>query len=187
MFIEHVFGWLRGEGIEEVIISASSLSGGVKEAVGGGKKYGLSVSYLSKDEGTASVLRYLVNLIDDTFLMMNGDVLSSADLSEMFEFHKKCGGACTVGMISVKEPSSFGNIVLSGNRIVDFIEKPKAGKEESYLVNAGIYIMEPEIFNMLSPRSVSLERDLFPQLAKRGELFGYYLEGEWTSLPGAKE
>lgn len=186
MFIEHVFEWLRGEGIEEAVISASSLSGSVKEAVGSGKKYGLSVSYLPKDDGTASVLRYLVNLIDDTFLMMNGDVLSSAGLAEMFEFHKKCGGVCTVGMISVKEPASFGNIVLSGNRIVDFIEKPKAGKEESYLVNAGIYLMEPEIFNMLSPQSVSLERDLFPQLSKRGELFGYYLDGEWTSLPDAK-
>lgn len=186
LFIEHVFAWLHAEGIEEVIISASSLSGSVKEAVGSGNKSGLAVSYLSKDEGTASVLRYLVNLIDDTFLMMNGDVLSSADLTEMFEFHKKCGGVCTVGMISVKEPSSFGNIVLSGNRIVDFIEKPRAGKEESYLVNAGIYLMEPEIFNLVSPQSVSLERDLFPKLAKRGELFGYYLEGEWTSLPDTK-
>jgi NDP-sugar pyrophosphorylase family protein len=187
MFIEHIFGWLRAEGIEEAIISASTLSGGVKEEIGNGKKFGLSVSYLYKDEGTASVLRHLVNLVDDTFLMMNGDVLSSADLTDMLEFHKKCGGACTLGMISVKEPSSFGNIVLSGNRIVDFIEKPKAGKEESYLVNAGIYLMEPEIFNMVSPRCISLERDLFPALAKRGELFGYYLEGEWESLSAVEK
>jgi len=186
-FIEHIFDWLRAEGIEEVIISASSLSSGVKEEIGDGKKYGLGVSYLAKDEGTASVLKYLVNLLDEIFLMVNGDILSEANLGEMFDFHKKCGALCTVGMISVKEPSAYGNMVLSGNKIVDFIEKPKAGKEESYLVNAGIYLMEPEIFNLVSPQCVSLERDLFPALAKRGELCGYYLQEKWISLDGIKE
>jgi len=186
-FIEHIFDYLRAQGVEEVIISASNLSSGVKEEIGNGKKSGLSVSYLSKDEGTASVLRYLVNLIDETFLMMNGDVLSEADLEEMFDFHKKCGGLCTVGVISVKEPAAYGNIVLSGNKIVDFIEKPKAGKEESYLVNAGVYIMEPEIFNLVSAECSSLEKDLFPYLAKRGDLCGYYLRGPWTSLDSVAE
>lgn len=186
-FIEHVFDWLRVQGIEEVIISASALSSSVKDEIGDGKKFGLSVSYLAKDEGTASALKYLVNLVDETFLMINGDVLSSADLGEMFEFHKKCGGVCTVGMISVKEPATYGNIVLSGSKVVDFIEKPKAGKEESYLVNAGIYLMEPDIFNLVSPQCVSLERDLFPALAKRGALCGYYLQGKWISLDDIKE
>lgn len=186
-FIEHIFDWLRSQGVEEVIISASSLSASVKEEIGDGKKFGLSVSYLAKDEGTASVLKYLVNLVDETFLMINGDALSEADLGEMFEFHKKCGGVCTLGMISVKEPSTYGNIVLSGSRIVDFIEKPKAGKEESYLVNAGIYLIEPEIFNLVSPQWVSLEKDLFPSLAKRGDLCGYYLQERWTSLDNIEE
>lgn len=185
MFFEHVFDYLRSQGVEEVIISASALSSGVKEEIGDGRKFGLMVSYLAKDEGTASVLKYLVNLIDETFLMVNGDVLIAADMAEMFDFHKKCGSLCTIGMISVKEPSAFGNIVLSGNKVVDFIEKPKAGKEESYLVNAGVYLMEPEIFNLVSPQSVSLEKDLFPALAKKGELCGYYLQGKWTSLDDA--
>jgi len=185
-FIEHIFDYLRSQGIEETIISASSLSSDIKDEIGDGKKFGMSVSYLAKDEGTASVLKYLVNLVDETFLMMNGDVISEANLDEMFEFHKKCGGVCTVGMISVKEPSSFGNIVLRGNQIVDFIEKPKIGKEESYLVNAGIYIMEPEIFNMVSPQCASLEQDLFPVLAKKGKLCGYYLQDKWLKLEKGK-
>lgn len=187
LFIEHVFDYLRAQGIEEVIISASHLSAGIKEEVGDGQKFGLSVSYLAKDEGTASVLKYLVNLVDETFLVMNGDVFAEADLGEMFDFHKKCGGVCTVGMISVKEPAAFGNIVLKGSQIVDFIEKPRAGKEESYLVNAGIYIMEPDIFNLVSPKCTSLERDLFPVLAQKGKLCGYYLQGRWTSLEKSEE
>ncbi|MCK4525514.1 MAG: hypothetical protein KAU07_03685, partial [Candidatus Andersenbacteria bacterium] len=145
MFVEHVFDWLKKEGIKEVIISAGDLSLEVKDKIGDGSKFGLQVSYLSKDTGTASVLKYLVNIIDETFLMMNGDVLSDVDLDEMFDFHKKSGGLCTIGMISVKEPSLFGTIKLKGSQIVDFIEKPKEGKEESYLINAGIYLVEPEI------------------------------------------
>jgi NDP-sugar pyrophosphorylase family protein len=186
-FIEHIFSWLKSQGVQEAIISANDLSAGVKEKVGNGKKIGIQVSYLAKDEGTASVLKYLVNLVDETFLMANGDVLSETNLDEMFDFHKKCGGLCTMGMISVKEPFSFGNILLRGNQIVDFVEKPQAGREESYLVNAGIYIMEPEIFNFVSPHYKSLEKDLFPALAKKKSLYGYYLQDPWFRLENGKK
>ena len=182
MFIEHIFDWLKKEGITEVIISAGDLSQEVKDKIGDGGKFGLQVSYLAKDAGTASVLKYLVNIIDETFLMMNGDVLSDVDLDEMFDFHKKSGGLCTIGMISVKEPSSFGTIKLKGSQIVDFVEKPQKGKEESYLINAGIYLIEPEIYRSASFKCLSLEKDLFPALAKKGNLFGYYLQGKWFHL-----
>ena len=182
MFVEHIFDWLKKEGIKEVIISAGNLSLEVKNKIGDGSKFGLQVSYLSKDTGTASVLKYLVNIIDETFLMMNGDILSDVDLNEMFDFHKKSGGLCTIGMISVKEPSSFGTIKLKGNQVVDFIEKPQKGKEESYLINAGIYLMEPEIYKSASYKCLSLENNLFPALAKKGNLFGYYLQEKWFHL-----
>ncbi len=181
-FIEHIFDWLKRQGIEEVIISAGNLSSEVKNQIGDGSKFGLQVSYLSKDTGTASVLKYLANIIDETFLMMNGDVLSDVNLEEMFDFHKKSGGLCTIGMISVKEPSSFGTIKLKGSQIVDFIEKPKEGKEESYLINAGIYLMEPDIYKLASYKCLSLEKNLFPALAKKENLFGYYLQGKWFHL-----
>ncbi|MEA2098283.1 MAG: sugar phosphate nucleotidyltransferase [Patescibacteria group bacterium] len=182
MFVEHIFDWLRREGIKEVIISAGGLSQEVKNKIGDGREFNLQVSYLPKDTGTASILKYLVNIIDETFLMMNGDVLSDVNLDEMFDFHKKSGGLCTIGIISVKEPSSFGTIKLKGNQIVDFIEKPEKGKEESYLINAGIYLVEPEIYKLASYKCLSLEKTLFPSLAKKGSLFGYHLQGRWTHL-----
>ena len=182
LFIEHIFDWLEKEGIEEVVISAGSLGKEIKEKIGDGTKFGLAVSYLAKDAGTANVLKYLTGIIDETFLMINGDVLADVDLNEIFNFHKKTGGICTVGMVSVKEPSSFGTIKLKGNQIIDFIEKPKAGKEESYLINTGIYIMEPEICRITAANCLSLEKDLFPSLAKRDKLFGYYLQGKWFHL-----
>ena len=182
LFVEHIFDWLKKEGIEEVIISAGNLGKEVKERIGDGSKFGMPVFYLSKDTGTASILKYLSNIVDETFLMINGNVLASVDLGEMFDFHKKCGGLCTIGMISVKEPSAFGTIKLKGSRIIDFIEKPKMGKEESYLINAGVYVMEPEICGIIAADCLSLEKNLFPALAKKGNLFGYYLQEKWFYL-----
>jgi len=182
LFVEHIFDWLKKEGIEEVIISASGLGKEIKEKIGDGAEFGLAVSYLFKDTGTASVLKYLASIVDETFLMINGDVLADVDLSEMFDFHKKCGGLCTIGMVSVKEPSAFGTIKLKGNQVVDFIEKPKTGKEESYLINAGIYLMEPKICGITTANCLSLEKNLFPALAKKGKLFGYYLQEKWFHL-----
>ena len=182
MFVEHIFDWLKREEIKEVVISAGDLSQEVKNKIGNGEKFDLQVSYLPKDTGTASILKYLPNIIDETFLMMNGDVLSDINLDEMLDFHKKSGGLCTIGIISVKEPSSFGTIKLKGNQVVDFIEKPEKGKEESYLINAGIYLVEPEIYKLASCKCLSLEKNLFPFLAKEGSLFGYYLQGKWTHL-----
>lgn len=183
-FIEHIFEWLAKYGIKDIIISAGNLSSEIKNKIGDGSRFGVQVSYLSKDVGTASVLKYLANIVDETFLMMNGDVLSGADLDEMFSFHKKTGGACTIGMTSTKDPSFFGTIKMNGNQIIDFVEKPEKGKEESYLINAGVYIMEPEIYKMASSVHTSLEKNLFPFLAEKGKLFGYYLQEKWVHLDG---
>lgn len=184
MFVEYIFDWLKKQGIEEIIISAGNLSSEVKNQIGDGSEFGLQVSYLPKDTGTASVLRYLINIIDETFIMMNGDVFCDINLQEMFDFHKKTEGACTIAMVSVKEPSALGTIKLNGNKIVDFIEKPKKGKEESYLINAGVYLVEREVCKLASYKCLSLEKDLFPSLAKEGKLFGYYLQSKWIHLDG---
>ena len=181
-FAEYIFDWLKKQGIEEVIISAGSLSSEIKDEIGDGSQFGLQISYLAKDTGTASVLKYLPNIIAETFLMMNGDVLCDIDLGEMLDFHKKTEGVCTIAMVSVKEPSALGTIKLSGNRIVDFIEKPEKGKEESYLINAGIYLMDPNIFSEVSLKCSSLEKNLFPYLAKEEKLFGYHLQSKWFHL-----
>ena len=184
MFVEHIFEWLAKYGIGDIVISAGALSSEIKDKIGDGSRFGVHVSYLSKDVGTASVLKYLASIVDETFLMMNGDVLSDADLGEMFNFHKKTGGSCTIGMTSTKDPSSFGTIKMNGSQIIDFVEKPEKGKEESYLINAGIYIMEPEIYKMAYSSQLSLEKNFFPALAKAGRLFGYYFQGKWVHLDG---
>lgn len=177
--IEHNFDLLRKYGITKVIFAPGKLGKEIKKYINNGSRFNLEISYLGQDLGTADSLRLLKNLVNETFLMMNGDILLEVDLEDMLDFHKKCGGLCTIAMVSVKDPSKLGTIKLKGNQIIGFIEKPTKGREESYLVNAGIYIMEPEICQFVSAKFLSLEKDLFPFLAKKGKLFGYPTEGRW--------
>lgn len=182
MFIENILFWLRKNGIKSVIISAGVFSDSVQRVLGDGTAYNIKISYLLNDTGTADVVRRLKGKISEPFLLTNGDVFSEIDLSEMFEFHKKNNAICTIAVTSAKEPANFGNVVLQGDRIVDFTEKPKLGKEKSYLINAGIYIMEPSIFERVLSKHKSLEKDLFPLLARKGELIGYNIHSEWVSV-----
>lgn len=178
-FIEQIFLWFKKNGIVDVIISAGRFSPEIKKILGEGDRYGVKISYVANDAGTADVLRLLRNKITEPFLMMNGDVFSEIDLSEMLDFHKNNEAVCTIAITSVKEPSNFGNVILQGNKILEFVEKPRLGKEKSYIVNAGIYIMSPEVFNHLKPGFKSLERDLFPFLAKSGKMCGYNIQSKW--------
>lgn len=182
MFIENILLWLRKNGINNAIISAGDFSESVKRVLGDGIAYNVKISYLLNDTGTADVVRKLKGKINEPFLVMNGDVFSEINLGEMFEFHKKNNAICTIAVTSAKEPANFGNVVLQGEKVVDFIEKPRLGKEKSYLINAGIYIMEPSVFGRVSSGHKSLEKDLFPLLAKRGELGGYNIHSEWISV-----
>lgn len=181
--IDHMIKWLKGEGIEEVIIFAGKFSGAVKKHIESRKDTGLKISYESSDSGTAGSLKYLRGVADETFVMMNGDVLCEAKIDDIYDFHKKNGGYCTICMTSKKDPCSFGSIKLSGNRVVDFIEKPDSGEEETYLINAGIYLMEPKVCAIASNKGYkSLERDLFPALSRLGVIYGYYLDKKWQHL-----
>jgi NDP-sugar pyrophosphorylase family protein len=182
MFIENILLWLGKNRINNIIISAGDFSDSMKKILGDGTAYNVKISYLLNDTGTADVLRKLKGKINETFLLTNGNVFSEIDLNEMFEFHKKSNAVCTIAVISAKEPANFGNVTLQGDKVVDFVEKPKLGKEKSYLINAGIYIMEPDIFNKVSSKHKSLEKDLFPLLAKKGELGGYNIHSEWISV-----
>lgn len=181
-FIENILLWLGKNGIENVIISAGDLSDSVKKVIGDGTTYNVKISYLLGDTGTADVVKKLKGKINESFLVMNGDVFSEINLDEMFEFHKKNNAVCTIAVTSVKEPANFGNVVLQGDKVVNFIEKPRLGREKSYLINAGIYIMDPSIFDRVSSGHKSLEKDLFPLLARKGELGGYNINSEWTSV-----
>jgi NDP-sugar pyrophosphorylase family protein len=127
--------------------------------------------------------------LDETFLMFNGDVLANIDLNDFVSFHDEKKGLATIALTAVPDPSRFGVARLRGDNILEFVEKPPPGKEASNLINAGVYVLEPEVLRYIPKGKAMMERDVFPKLAKKGKLYGYHFDGQWydTGTPEAYE
>jgi mannose-1-phosphate guanylyltransferase len=120
----------------------------------------------------------------ETFIAMNGDVIAQVDLNKMLMKHRNTNAAVTDALHEVQDPRRFGVVQIDrDSRIRKFVEKPSLREAPSRLINAGIYLIEPSVLGMIpSERKVSLEREIFPILAKRRELVGFPFEGHWFDI-----
>jgi len=133
-----------------------------------------------KPLGTLGGLYYLKKWVSkDNFFLTNGDELKKIGLKKMEAFHRKTGKIATIALVKVKNPQDYG-VVICKNGIVDkFLEKPK--NPPSKYINSGLYMFSPEIFKYHpGPKFSMIEKDLFPKLAKKGELAGFKFQGKWT-------
>jgi len=180
---EHVIGILKRAGITEIYLSVGYKKEMMKEFYGDGKKFGARLAYVEEDPplGTAGpliVLNRLGQQLKETFMMVNGDNLLDVDIREMLKFHLAHGALATIALTGVKDPKHFGVAMLDGDKITEFIEKPR--RPPSNLVNSGYYLLEPEVFSIVARKErAMMERDVFPELARRGKLFGFRCEGAW--------
>lgn len=130
--------------------------------------------------GTGGAVKNVEALIDGTFLVINGDSVWSLDLSEFVKFHKAKGGAATISLWEVEDPSPFGIADVDGDgRIGRFQEKPKREEAFSRLINAGAYALERDVLDLIGPGFVSMEREIFPKLLGRG-MYGLRFDGYWV-------
>jgi len=124
---------------------------------------------------------------NEPFYVLNGDILSRIDFKDLHRFHKEKGGTITIALREVEDPSRFGVVEVNReDRILSFVEKPKPEESPSNLINAGIYVMEPDIFKLIPRgRKVSTERAVFPVVAEERGLYGYRFDGVWidTGVP----
>ena len=128
--------------------------------------------------GTGGAIKNVARYLDDTFIVMNGDVVCSLDLQDMLAFHKAHGGLATMSLWTVEDPSAFGVVECRETRITTFQEKPKREEALSNLINAGTYIFEKEIFDYIPDGVVSMEKAVFPQILAHG-MYGYEFKGYW--------
>jgi mannose-1-phosphate guanylyltransferase len=179
--LEHLFDLFKKYGIKNVVVSVGYKSDKIKSAIGNGRKFGVNVSYVeeSKALGTAGPLRLARPFLNDTFIVSNADELKDLDLMDMYMFHKENKAAATIALATVDDPSAYGVARLQGNKILEFVEKPKRENAPSNLINAGIYILEPEVLDYIPEGYAMLEKDVFPKLAREGKLFGYPFSGQW--------
>lgn len=186
-FISYMLEWLCGHGVDDVIMSCGFLADGVRAVLGDGSQYGLRLRYVEEPEplGTGGALKYAEHLLDERFLMLNGDGLTDIDLSAQIAQHERTGARATLGLIAVEDPSAYGLVRLRPDTsVAEFLEKP--GPEQAVdtnLVSAGIYVLEREVLAGMPPAGsvISIERDLFPTLVGHG-LHGYCASGYWLDI-----
>jgi len=119
------------------------------------------------------------NLKGNGFVAMSGDTFNDFDLRNMIKKHLQSNKMATMGLMSRADTKEYGNAILDGDLIVEFDEKPKIST--SNIVNAGIYVFNPEIFHLFE-NIKSLEKGLFPKLANIKQLIGYFTHGEYIHL-----
>ncbi len=188
--VQHTLELCRKYDIREIIMSIGYLGDKIREHFGDGSHLGLEIKYVEerKEMGTAGPLNLARDYLDSPFLMFNGDVLCRIDLSDFISFHSEKKGLATLALTQVEDTSAFGVARLKGDRIIGFVEKPKTG-EDSKLINAGVYLLEPEVIDYIPKGKAMMETDVFPQLSKEGKLYGYPFDGQWfdTGTPEAYE
>ena len=131
-----------------------------------------------KPLGTGGALGNCRDVVSGRFACFNGDIVSSLNVGEMLEQHSKMDVKGTLALWEVEDPTRFGIVGLDDERkVTQFKEKPKPEEVFSNLINAGSYLLEEEVFDIMPRGKHSLERDVFPVLAKEGSLAGFPFEG----------
>jgi NDP-sugar pyrophosphorylase family protein len=178
---------LKSIGITEAVLGVNYLAENLRARVGSTYR-GMQIKYSleSQELGTAGPLKLASREteLNETFIAMNGDVIAQINLSDMVRHHQQSKALITDALHQVKDPRRFGVVKMDGQKRIElFVEKPKPSDAPSRLVNAGIYVIEPEVLQLIADnRKVSLEREIFPNLATVGRLFGYDFPGYWFDI-----
>jgi mannose-1-phosphate guanylyltransferase len=191
--IERVIGHLAGHGIEEAVLSLGYRPDAFMNAYPEGTIAGVRVSYAVEPEprDTAGAILFAARhaSLDETFVVVNGDVLTDADLSVLVDFHRLRGAEATIALTPMEDPSAFGVVPTDDDgRVLAFIEKPPRDEAPTNLINAGTYIFEPSVLDRIPPDvRVSVERETFPAMVEDGTLFAQGSDAYWldTGTPDA--
>ena len=151
---------------------------------------GVHINYshdpLRKPLGTGGSIKKAEKRIgrEPSFLVLNGDIFADVNYREILSQHEKKKGVATIALHKVQDPSRYGVAELSDDGSISrFIEKPPAGSTPTALINAGVYVFSPKIFDYIPEgRAVSIEREVFPRLAQEKALYGYVYDGFWADI-----
>jgi len=190
-FLEHLVGYLKRHNIIDVILAVGKLPEQVESHFGDGSKFGVRIAYSTEDfpMGTAGAVKNAERLLDDSFLVFNGDIFTDIDLSEMIRLHRRSRAMATLALTPVDDPTIYGVVETDDRgRVKRFTEKPSWDKVTTNMINAGIYVLEPDVLNHITPGSFSMfERDVFPPLLESEHaIYSYSSQAYWIDI-GAPE
>ena len=186
-FLEHVIRHLGQHQIKDIVLALGHLAQPIKSYFGDGSRLGVRLYYSIEDTplGTGGAVKNAERYLDETFVMLNGDILTDLDITAMTGFHRERKAKITIAGTRVDDPTAYGLIETDARGMITrFLEKPGQNEITTNMINAGTCIMEPDILTYIPPRvKFSIERELFSLLPKQ-ELpaYCYDYSGYWIDL-----
>jgi mannose-1-phosphate guanylyltransferase len=187
-FMGYMLDFLRTGGLDGAVLSLGYLPTPIQDYLAGCDLDGFYVDYAVEDNalGTAGGIKNAQGYLKggEPIVAVNGDVLSGLDLGRLIDKHDGSSALATITLTSVEDPTAYGLVEVDHNMVVHrFIEKPAADEVTTSLVNAGIYVLEPEVLEMIPPnQEVSIEREIFPELQALGRLQAYISSSYWRDI-----
>jgi len=185
--MENILEVLARHGITEIIANLHCHGYVIKEHFGDGSRFGVNLLYSEEEEllGTAGGVKRCQWFLDDTFVVMSGDALTDVDLTELVEAHKRNGALATIALRPMEEVEHYGVVITGENGLIQsFQEKPKRHEALSNLVNTGIYVFEPEIFDYIPEEQFyDFGRQVFPHLVRvKAPFYGHAIARYWCDV-----
>ena len=173
-FLEYVIRRLIRHNVDHIVLAISHLPQPIRDFLGDGSRFGIRIDYTVEEKalGTAGAVKNAAEFLDgNPFLTLNGDIFTDLDITEMVTLHKQRKAMISIALTPVDDPSSYGLIETDKDgRIRRFLEKPKPQEITTNMINAGTYILEPEVLDCIPPdTNFSFERDVFPPLLQQGK------------------
>src|SRR5262249_13741903 len=154
-FLLYQLDILRKAGIEDVVLSLSYQPDKIEQVLGDGSDYGVKLSFLTEPTplGTAGAFRFASEMLSDTTIVLNGDILTNVDIGKIVEQHRSTGAEATITLAPVEDAANYGLVETDKtNRVQRFIEKPapdETATQKESMINAGIYVFEPSIHDLI--------------------------------------
>lgn len=190
--MEHIVNLLHKHGIKEVVSVLYFQPEKITQYFEDGSQHGIHMEYVQAqaDYGTAGSVKNAYKFLDERFIIISGDVLTDFDLTKAIEFHIEKQSKATILLTRVPAPLQYGIVMTSEDgKITRFLEKPSWGEVFSDTINTGIYILEPEVLELIPYREeFDFSKDLFPlMLKKEMPLYGYIADGYWKDVGNLDE
>jgi len=184
--IDYTLQNLAQGGVDTIILSVYYMAENIVRYLGP-TKYDMGILYSREQRplGKGGGIKNAEDMLNgEPFIVINGDIITDLDLRRLISFHEEKGGLATIALYQVKDPSRYGSVELDREgRITRFVEKPEPGLAPSNLINAGIYVLEPEVLEYMPPgKRFDTEVEVFPVLAQERKLFGFEFHGYWTDI-----
>jgi mannose-1-phosphate guanylyltransferase/phosphomannomutase len=185
--MEHIISLLQRHGITDIVVTVAFLPNAIRSYFGDGSELGVRMVYATEETplGTAGSVRNAREQLTERFLVISGDVLTDIDLTSVIAFHEKNEALATIALCAVENPLEFGIVITREDGSIErFLEKPGWGQVFSDTINTGIYVLEPEIFDVIPEgRAVDFASEVFPAVLDAGDpLFGYVADGYWEDV-----